>query len=151
MSRERDIRQAVHDLLKATGEFHHVYQGGFETPRDRPSSAWRAVAIQPMGSQDISFADAAMLGDLAYDMRLQITVAARHDDPLLRDEQVEHLLEVVKNALNGQVLGGLTNAQFTRIRSWTWLEAWDVERRIVAILNTQYYEPGWAAGDVADP
>ena len=47
----------------------------------------------------------------------------RHDDPQLRDEGAELLLDTAANALNGQSLAGLTFPQTTRIIQWDWQPA----------------------------
>ena len=150
MSREDDIRADIRDRLLATDEFQAVYPGSFES-HERPASDWRGAAIEPVSTHQIGGFDAALDGGFVYDMRVQITVAARVSGSHTRDRIAEHLLQVVKAALNGQNLADFTDGQVTRITGWTWLPATDNERRITAILTTQYIEEGWGAGDTDDP
>ena len=72
----------------------------------------------------------------------------RHDDPQLRDEGVELLLNTAANALNGQSLGGLIFPQTARITGWDWQPVTVPERRIQAIFSYQYIVDNWDGYDV---
>ena len=67
----------------------------------------------------------------------------RHEDPQLRDEGAELLLDTAANALNGQSLAGWTFPPTTRITQWDWQPPTVPERRINAVFFYQYIVEGW--------
>lgn len=75
--------------------------------------------------------------------RVSLTLLYRNEDPQLRDEGAELLLDVAANVLNGQSLAGLTFPQQTLITDWTWQPPTVPERRINATLSYQYLVEGW--------
>jgi len=68
-------------------------------------------------------------------------------DPQLRDEGAELLLDTAANTLNGQSLAGLTMPALTRFSGWTWKDATPPERRIIASFSYQYIVEGWESYD----
>jgi hypothetical protein len=74
--------------------------------------------------------------------RVHLTLLARHEDPQLRDEAAELLLNVTADSLGGNSFGGETLPERTRIVSWTWQKPTAPERRITAILEYQYIVDG---------
>src|SRR5262249_19536871 len=86
-------------------------------------------------------------GGLLVTSRVKITVLFRLEDPQLRDEGAELLLDTAANALNGQNLAGITLPGMTRFTSWTWLPPMAPERRIAATFSYSYIAEGWGGYD----
>ena len=82
--------------------------------------------------------------------RVNLTLLARHDDPQIRDETAELLVNVAANVLNGQSLAGATLAGQTRFKSWSWEKAKPPERRITAVLEYQYLVRAWTGSNTAE-
>lgn len=154
MSRDRDVRNAVQAALVATDAFDVSVNAGaavwiWGVPADwgTASSNKAAAAIVPMSSRQEDLWDAAPAGGLVITSRLGIVLLYRDNDPQLRDEGAELLLDTTANALNGQSLAGLTFPQTTRIIQWDWQPVTVPERRIQAILSYQYIVPDWDGYD----
>jgi hypothetical protein len=150
MSRDRDVRNAVKAALIATEAFDLMPSGdsavwiwGLPEDYGTGSSIQAAAAIIPQSSRQEDLWDAASAGGLVITSRLGIALLYRHEDPQLRDEGTELLLDFAANALNGQSLAGLTFPQTTRIVQWDWQAPTVPERRINAILSYQYIVEGW--------
>jgi len=140
--RERDVRNAIHDLLEATGAYDGIYRTGLPEDRGERAGQTRVVVVEPDQTNQAEPWDDTS-GDLVMTCRLAVTFLARHEDPQIRDETAELLLNVAANALNGRSLAGLTLPSSTRFRSWSWQKPTAPERRIRAVLEYQYLIPGW--------
>jgi len=81
---------------------------------------------------------------------VRLTLLARMEDPQLRDESAELVLDTAANALNGQGLAGLTMPAFTRFTGWQWQPATAPERRITATFTYQYIIEGWDEYDTTE-
>jgi hypothetical protein len=141
--RERDIRNEVRDLLEQTGAFDGVYLAGLPEDRGEPSGDFRAVSIEPGETTEADLWDDTT-GDLIMTCRVKLTFLARHEDPQVRDEAAEQLLNIASSALNGQSLSNATLTGQTRIRSWSWEKPKAPERRLAAVLECQYLVSGWS-------
>jgi hypothetical protein len=146
--RDRDVRNSIHDALVTTGAFDGVWIWGLPEDYGTASSQIASAAIEPESSTQDDRWDAATGGGLIVTSRVTITLLYRHEDPQLRDEAVELLLEIASNALNGQCLAGLTLPQFTRIVAWRWEKPAPPERRITSTFSYQYIVEGWSEYDV---
>ena len=145
--RDRDVRNAIHDALVATGAFDAVCVWALSGDHGTAASQTASAMIEPESSMQEDRWDAATGGGLIVTSRVTITLLYRHEDPQLRDEAAELLLEITANTLNGLSLAGLTLPQHTRIVSWRWEEPAPPERRIAATLSYQYIVEGWDAYD----
>ncbi|WP_165221929.1 hypothetical protein [Aquisphaera insulae] len=74
--------------------------------------------------------------------QISLTLMARHEDPEIRDDIAELLLNVAANSLWRSNLGGAAIASKTRVRSWAWQPTDAPERRIKAVLEYQYLVDG---------
>lgn len=150
MSRERDIRQAVVDLLTATGEFDEVSLGDSD-PRGKSASNFKLATVDPASTRANDQWDAAPFGGSLLDCRIMLGISVRANDPKLRDDEAERLLNVVRNALNGAALvDGYTMPDFTKVKNWSWKTASADQRDLTATLDVRYLEEGWDAADVAE-
>jgi hypothetical protein len=147
MGRDRDVRNAVQTALVQTNAFDGVWVWGLPEDYGTGSSKQAAAVIIPQSSRQEDLWDAAPAGGLVITSRIAVTLLNRNEDPQLRDEGAELLLDTAANALNGQSLAGLTFPQTTRITQWDWQPVTVPERRIQAILTYQYIVEGWEAYD----
>ena len=148
MSRDRDVRNAIQTALAATGAFDGVWIWGLPENYGTGASQLAAAAIEPQASQQDDKWDSQTAGGLVVTSQVRITLLYRNDDPQLRDEGAELLLDTAANALNGtDLVAGFTLPAFTRFRSWTWQTPVPPERRIVAAFEYQYEIDGWDSYD----
>jgi hypothetical protein len=140
--RERDIRNSIHDLLEQTGAFDGVYLSGLPEDRGEAAADAQAVSIEPARTTSTDASDDDN-GDLLMTCQVNLILLARHEDPQIRDEKVELLLDWAAAALSGQSLFGATIPAKTRILAWTWQKPTAPERRITAVLEFQYLSTGW--------
>jgi hypothetical protein len=138
MSRERDVRNAIQESLRATGAFSDVWITGLPEDYGQAASSLTAAAIEPISTRLTSGWDSAPSGGLDYTSELSVSLLARHPDPQLRDELAEQLLDFLINAINGQSLANFTIPQHTMITSWQWLAPRPPERRITATVGFAY-------------
>jgi hypothetical protein len=143
--RDRDVRAAVAAALEATRAFDGVYLAGLGDLAGRPAGSLRSVFIEPDQIQFDSRWDNVDQPGLVADARLSLTVLARDEEPLPRDEAAERLINVAANALNGRPLAGLTLPAFTRLVGLQWLPAQPPERRIRATFAYRYILESWCA------
>lgn len=135
--RERIIRSAIRDLLEATSAFDGVYLSGLPEHRGERGGDLRAAAIEPGETEAVSRWDDRS-GPLVMTARATIILMARDDDPQLRDEAAEELLQTAIEVLDGRSLAGMTLPEWTGVRSWTWRKPTPPERRIEAALEFRY-------------
>jgi hypothetical protein len=147
--RERDIRNQIRDILEQTAAFDGVYLAGLPEDRGEPSGDTRSVSIEPGETTEADLWDDTT-GDLVMTCRVSLTLLARDEDPQIRDEAAEQLLNISASAVNGQSLGGATLAGLTRIRSWSWEKPKAPERRITAVLEYQYLVSDWTGLNTAE-
>ena len=136
--RERDVRNAIHNVLLATNAFTGVYITGLPEDAGAAASDLLAAAIEPAGSQLNTGWDAQTDGGLCYASTVTVTLLARNDDAQLRDEQAEQLLDVLANAVNGTSLAGITLPGKTYVSAWRWQPPAPPERRIAATVSFSY-------------
>lgn len=148
MPRERDMRDAVQAALLATNAFDNVYLSGLPENYGIGSSSARVAVVEPSDwSDDDRFDGGPATGAIRTDT-IKITLIARDEDPQLRDEAAELLLEYARNAINGVALvPGFNSPDRTKLARGRWLPAQPPERRIEATLTYWYLISGWASND----
>jgi hypothetical protein len=147
--RERDVRNAIHELLDVSGAFDGVYLAGLPEDRGERGGDRRAAAVEPDATTAADRWD-DVDGAIVMTATVTLTFMARDDDPQLRDEAAELLLNTAAAVLNGRSLAGATLPGSTRIRSWNWLKPNAPERRIAAKLEYQYLVEGWSGLDLSE-
>ncbi len=147
--RDRDIRNAIQAALMETGAFDGVFVWGLPEEYGTGASNVAIAVIEPESTTEDDPWDSAPAGGLKVTSRVTITLIYRGEDPQLRDEAAELLMDVAANALNGRSLAGFTSPQWTRFVSWRWEKATVPERRITAIFSYVYIVEGWDAFDTS--
>jgi hypothetical protein len=146
--RDRDVRNAIQAALVATGAFDGVWIWGLPEEHGTGSSQLAAAAIEPESSSQQDHWDGGPGTGLLVTSRVIITLLVRCEDPQLRDEGVELLVDTAADALNGQSLAGFTLPDVTRFLSWAWLAPTPPERRVKATFQYAYLVDSWAGYDV---
>jgi hypothetical protein len=146
--RERDVRNAIKTALWATGVFDDIWLTGLPEDYGRGASQLRAAAIEPAATALATGWDAPIAGGLDFKAQCIVTLLARHEDPQLRDELAEQLLDTLHNAVNGQSLAGFTLPVKTLVTSWLWQPPLAPERRITATVSFAYLVT-WEGWDVS--
>jgi hypothetical protein len=146
--RDRDVRNAIQAALTATGAFDGVWIWGLPENYGSGASQAAACAVEPQSSNQQDLWDGGPLAGLQVTSIVRLTMLFRSDDPQVRDEGAELLLDTTANTLNGQSLAGLTMPDLTRLLSWTWVAPEPPERRITAVFQYAYLLDGWGSYDV---
>jgi len=141
--RDCDVRNAIQVALVATGAFDGVWIWGLPENYGTGASQLAAAAIEPLSSTQADNWDSQTEGGLIVTSRVTLTLLYRNDDPEVRDEAAELLLDTAADALNGQSLAGLTMPGLTHFESWSWETPKPPERRIRATFSYQYIVEGW--------
>jgi hypothetical protein len=149
-AREHDVRLDAIAKLIATNAFDDVY--AYSAPEDRGQKAGelRAAVVAPINGDSSVEWDDMTTGRPLCKMTFNVTVIARHDDPETRDGTADLLLSVVRNALNGKSLAGLTFPQTTLVKGPTWLPEKSAERQVRCVVQTSYEAPAWNAFNTSE-
>ena len=80
-----------------------------------------------------------------------LTLSFRHEDPQIRDQAAATVLDIARNALNYQSIGGLTFPAWTFLRGGNWEPPVAPERKITCDFTYQYLVEGGNSFDVSEP
>jgi len=150
MSREKDYRNALRDILVDTGAFSEVRLTGLPEDVGFGASDLTAASIQPGSTRMLTGWDAATGGGRSFLCQLLVTVLARHVDAERCDELAEQLVEFVRNAVDGQPLvPGFNEPERTMVTGWQWLPRTAPERRIAVTVTFDYLQDGWNNADTS--
>jgi len=147
--RDRDVRLAIQTALLNTGLFDAVLLTGLPETHGAAASATALAIVEPDSSTQEDLFDSAATGSLVVVSTVKLILLARNDDPQLRDQNVELLLDATANALNGQSLAGFTLPELTRLASWRWLAPQPPERKIEAVFRYHYLVDLWNSYDLS--
>lgn len=145
MARGKDVRNAIRDALEASGAFSDVRM---TSPDDFgiPASDLAAAAIEPLSGREVDRWDGSSETGVLVEEKCLVTLLYRSNDPIARDNGAELLLQVLKNAVNGTSLAGLTVPDKTYVDEWRFLAAKHPERRVRAQVSYWYLQ-GWNDND----
>lgn len=143
--RDADIIDAIIAALRATKAFDEVAWG--ETPErwGRGADKSALATVEPSGWQEIDeWDDEPDDSGLGYTVRstFTLTLYSRSSDPRTRDRRVDRLLNVAKNAIDGNGFGGLTIPDLTLLRSGKYQPAANPERRMIVVGEYAYLVDG---------
>ncbi len=146
--RDRDVRNAIQQALIDTNAFDAVWIWGLPEDYGSGGSSLAAAAIEPVsGSLADLWDGGAEMGEVVTGT-VSLTLLFRGEDPQVRDEAAELLLNTAADAINGLALAGLTMPDKTRLGNWHWLKPTPPERRITGTITYQYVVEGWGGQDV---
>jgi len=137
IGRERDIRGAVMDALRSTGEFDTVNTGrdkGQEVEGDGSAFAH----VDPHDARQEARWDTGGSDGTDVMGRCRVTLSVSDNDPQTRDDRLERLLDVLQNLVNNENLAEMTLPAFSGIHSWRWLPAKAPIRQVEALFEYRY-------------
>lgn len=138
MGRDRDIRNAMRDLIDATGDCDVVTCAGLPEDQAYPGAATKCVNIEPLNYIDDDLCEGADGPILLRTGTAKVTFMATDEDGAVRDETVERLYHSACDVCNGISVAGLTYPAKTRFSTLRWLAAKPPERRGEATFTYQY-------------
>lgn len=146
-ARDTDIIDAVISALKATGAFDDVVWGEPPERHGRGADLSALAIVEPSDFTEIDRWDDE--DGLGYETQptFTLTIAVRNGDPRTRDRRVDRLLNIAKNALDGNGFDGLVVADKTILGRGKWTPATSPERRMVVTGQYAYLVDGSAAHD----
>jgi len=147
MPRDRDVRRAIQTALQGTGVFDAVLLTGLPEVYGGKASDAAVATIEPSASQQSDHWDGGAQTGLVITSRVTITFLARAEDPQVRDEAAEQLLQTAMDTIQGSSLANLTLPDKTRFTAWVWQTASPPERRIMSTCVYDYIVEGWAGYD----
>jgi hypothetical protein len=145
--RDRGILKLIKVALDGTGQFEKVTTSGLPEEAGQSASNLALAGLELAAFSEITQANDyhAVPQQRSVDFLLYIHV--RHPEPDTRDDLVDYLQNVAANAINGQPLGGVTYADWTRLGRGQWMQATGTERRLVCRGTFVYDIPDYAAHD----
>ncbi len=144
-ARDADVIDAIIAALKATRAFDDVAWG--EEPerwgRGAEKSALAVVEPSDWGEID-EWDDEPGADGLGYSVKstFTLTIHVRNPDPRTRDRKLDYLLNVAKNAIDGNGFGGLVVNDLTILRRGKYSPARNPERRMTIVGEYSYLVDG---------
>lgn len=101
MSRDYDVLQDIADRLTATNQFDGVWLSGLPEDRGRPAGDLNAAVVSPRDwTEDDAHQDVAGAVNTRQ-VKYDLTLIVRREDAEIRDRELDRLLNVAQNALDG--------------------------------------------------
>lgn len=137
------VLEAIRDLLKETRQFDDVYLSGLPEQHGRSAGELKIAVLEPNDWEELDESDDPDDVQDTVRMRFKLTLIVRAEDPELRDREVDRLLNVAKNVIDGQPLVlGQTIQGWTKLRRGKWEPAKGIERRQAVTGETAYFVNG---------
>lgn len=137
------VLEAIQALLEATHAFDNVYLSELPESRGRSAGELKVAVLEPNDWEELDESDDAADVQDTVRMRFKLTLMVREEDPALRDSEVDRLLNVCKNVIDGQQLvAGQTIPGWTKLKRAKWEPARAPERRMTVTGETAYWVDG---------
>jgi hypothetical protein len=137
------VLEAIRDLLAETDAFDDVYLSELPDGRGRGAGELKVAILEPVDWDELDESDDPDDVQDTVRMRFRLTLIVREEDPVLRDREVDRLLNVCKNAIDGQPLVvGQTIPGWTKLRKGKWEKPITPERRMTITGETAYFVDG---------
>lgn len=136
--RDRQILKAIGTLLTATGAFDEVRTSGLPADRGLPSSDGKLVVLDLDQWQDRDRSDDPDATPQDRDVTFLCYVCVRMEDPDMRDDELDRLVQTATNAINGQSVLGVTLPEWTRLLAGKWMPPTAPERRVICRGSFRY-------------
>ena len=145
-----DILDDVKARLWATGAFDAVYRGASPEVRGRAASDRLAAIVAATSWEQTDLSDDETMVQSTRNVRWQLTLIVRDDDPETREKTLNSLLVTAQNTLDGQSLGGVTIPAWTRLKSGVYQPATPPEQRMVVTGEFAYWLEGFGGNTAYD-
>ena len=142
------VLEAIRDRLAETNAFDDVYLSGLPDGQGRGAGELKVAILEPADWDELDESDDEADVQDTVRVRFRLTLIVREEDPELRDREVDRLLNVAKNAINGQPLvPDQTIPGWTKLRKGKWEKAVTPERRMTVAGETAYWVDGETSHD----
>lgn len=137
------ILEAIQQALDATQQFDGVYLSELPEQHGRSAQETRVAIVLPLDWQEVDDADGPTGVEDVVRMRYQLVLLVRNEDPVERDRDLDRLLGVCKNEIDGvELIPGQTFPGWTKLRSGKWEPAAAPERRMTVVGECAYLVVG---------
>ena len=142
--RDRSFLRLIATLLRATDEFQDVTTSGLPEDVGRSAESYRHASLELTGFEETPYGT-----DHTYVPRLRtvtfvLTIGVRDQDSDVRDDELDRLGNIAKNAINGQSLAGANYPALTYLgRKGSYLSMKGIERRLQIAGTFAYDVPDW--------
>lgn len=147
--RDWAVLAAIRDALEATGAFDAVALGAEPEAQGLAASVGKLAVVAPMDWEEVDDADGIDAVDAVDDarntvrLRFRLTIVVREGDVEARGSELDRLVGVAKNAIDGRALiPGGTIPGWTKLRRGTWQDPRSPEWRQVIVGETAYLVDG---------
>jgi hypothetical protein len=149
MARDRDVRNALMDLIRSTGQFDEVLTG--RNPKELATpTAVASAHVDPFDFKQDARWDSGGLDGLEVRARCKVTFTVRDKDPEARDATLEKLFNAAQDVANDVSLADLTMPAFSRFHQGRWLPAAAPERQLEALYEYRYISDSSQAFDTSE-
>jgi hypothetical protein len=147
--RDWDVLDSIISTLQGTGSFDGVYPAAEPEQQGKPADDRLAAVVAPRDWEEVDDSDDPTTVQSTRRIRYGLVLIARDADAEARARALDQLLAVAQNALDGQSIGGLTIAGWTRLRRGRYLDPTPPEQRMEVIGETAYFVDGWTGHDAS--
>ncbi len=145
--RDRDVRQAIKDMLDDTNQFNEVSLRALPEDIGVAAGQLAFVLIQPVSDKQEDRWDGGEFTGMVNNATISITCMVRNSDPQLCDEACELLRNVVIDTIQGKSLADITVPDHTRYVGTVWQARKPPERRIVMTFVYETIMDSWDGYD----
>jgi hypothetical protein len=145
--RDVDVLDAIRDMLVGTNEFDNVYRSARPTEFGQSAGDRSAAVVMPGDWDETDESDDPTTVQGTRRVRWCLWLIVREEDPEKRERSLDQLLSFAQNVLDGQSIGGLTIAGWTRLRRGKYELAEPPEQRMEVVGEFAYYVGGFTGHD----
>jgi len=147
MARDWDVLDAAKTLLEGTKQFDGVYRGALPELKGQAAGDRFAAVLSMRSWEELSESADPSVIQSTRRLKWKLTLIVRDDDPEVRERELDRLLAVAEDALDGQSLAGITLPDWTYLASGVYEDPKPPEQRMTVLGQTAYYVEGWAGFD----
>lgn len=140
--RDDAIFQAIVAILQATGEFDDVHYPSLPEEQGEPAAELKMAVLEPAEhSEPVEIFDDG--SDEIVMAKYQLHITVRDGDAATCASEVDRLMNVACNAINGQSILGATFPDTTRLKRGKWNRRVAPEQKVICQGEFQYEVIGW--------
>lgn len=137
------VLEAIRDRLQETRQFDDVCLSGLPDQHGRNAGELKVAVLEPNDWEELDESDDPADVQDTVRMRFKLTLIVRQEDPELRDREVDRLVNVCKNVIDGQPIVPLQVLPgWTKLRRGKWEPSKGIERRQTITGETAYFVDG---------
>jgi|GEM_PF-6977298 len=142
------ILEAIRDLLLETNQFDDVYLSGLPENHGHSAAMLKVAVLEPAEWNEFDERDDPDDVQNTVRMQFRLTLLVRDEDPVQRDNEVDRLLGVCKNIIDGQdIIRESTIRGWNKLRKGKWERPVAPERRMTVVGEVAYFVDGETVHD----